>query len=46
MTHYQGEEDKSILKNGYKIWCCANTHIYGIQGWINPNDDEEKFTLK
>jgi hypothetical protein len=30
MTHYQGEEDKSILKNGNKIWCCANTHLYGF----------------
>ena len=46
MTHYEGEEDKSKLKNGNKVWCCANTHLYGFQGWINPDNDKGMLTSK
>lgn len=30
MTHYQGEGA------GSNVWCCANTHLYGFQGWLDP----------
>jgi hypothetical protein len=32
MTHYCEDEQKT--KEGQQgNWCCANTHLYGIEGW-------------
>lgn len=35
-THYTNED--SGKPNGQNVWCCANTHNYGLQGWVNKDD--------
>ena len=35
MTHYQGEDSQGV--NGKNVWCCANTHLYAFQGWMDTS---------
>lgn len=39
MTHYVDENVKTDTKEG--CWCCANTHLYGIQGWKRQEPGEQ-----
>ena len=45
MTHYQSNEKVSATEE-QNVWCCANTHMYGFQGWANPNDASGMLTVK
>jgi len=37
MTVYVDENVKTNGKEG--IWCCANSDLYGLQGWVRADPD-------